>query len=226
MYDKIFKENKLVAFYSLSIALLLFVAVLVAGSRTTVDTSAREGSNLTPGCYYRLSCPPRTQNDRQSVFRCLPSLVCPTPTRPPAPTVSRTILTCNDCRSGRFTGLCFDSVRKSSYCYNFSPNITGFPSNVNCVQCTAPTPSVCTPMPIECRFPTSGVACSPPPGGWCRSTPTPTAARPTRLPTLPPTTPTCFIADCAAPPPGCRYVGGDSCTTCGDLVCEVTADPQ
>ena len=30
----------------------------------------------------------------------------------------------------------------------------------------------------------------------------------------------CVIVDCAAPPMGCQYEGGDPCTSCGTLVCD------
>ena len=29
----------------------------------------------------------------------------------------------------------------------------------------------------------------------------------------------CVIVECAAPPMGCRYEGGDPCTSCGAIVC-------
>jgi hypothetical protein len=30
----------------------------------------------------------------------------------------------------------------------------------------------------------------------------------------------CIVVECAAPPVGCNYEGGDPCTSCGTLVCE------
>ena len=39
------------------------------------------------------------------------------------------------------------------------------------------------------------------------------------LPSTPTPTPTCTVVDCAAPPQGCTYQGGDPCVSCGVLVC-------
>ena len=175
MYDKLFRENKLVAFYSLSIVLILLFGVIFASSRRTLNSQAGSNTDIARGCYYKLICPPR-QTGSQSIFRCLPTLVCPTPTFFPTPTLARTSLSCNDCTNSNFTNLCFDTVKKAGYCANISPNLSSLPGGLSCVSCSSltptPYPTICTPPPA-CIYSEPRCLLPEPPDGWCELTPTP-----------------------------------------------------
>ena len=116
MYGKLFQENKMVAFYSFAVFFLMLVGVFANNYRNTLDSQAKESSEIIRGCYYKLNCPPK-ENRVQSTFKCLPTLVCPTPTFI-RPTVTKTNLTCNDCIRNRFKILCFNEKSKSAYCGN------------------------------------------------------------------------------------------------------------
>ncbi|OGK42696.1 hypothetical protein A3A74_00115 [Candidatus Roizmanbacteria bacterium RIFCSPLOWO2_01_FULL_35_13] len=171
MYDKLFRENKLVAIYSFSIVFLLIVAVLVNGTKNTYNSSASENNYITPGCYYKLNCPPK-ESDTKSTFQCVPTLVCPTPTLTPKPTGIRTSLTCGECAANKLTNLCFDSVKKTSYCTSLS-TILPLPTGLTCVKCIVPTitPAKCT-LPPACLFSEPRCLMPEPIGGWCGVTPT------------------------------------------------------
>lgn len=179
MYDKLFKEHKLVATYSVAIVFLTLVGIFAVNSPLTLFSRASQNTEINRGCYYRSDCPPREAGN-QSIFRCKSTLVCPVPTSQPIPTQTRATLSCSDCTAGRFTNLCLDTTRKASYCAIISESLPQFP-NLSCIPCTS------------------------------QVTPTRTV-QPTRVATCRPLT-------CAAPPEGCVWEGGDSCSSCGNLVC-------
>ena len=189
MYGKLFRENKLVAIYSFSIVFLLIVAVLVKGTKNTYNSSASENNYITPGCYYKLNCPPK-ESGTKSTFQCIPTLVCPTPTPIPKPTGTRTSLTCGECTANKYTDLCFDTVKKAAYCALLN-NLTSMPTGLTCAKCIVPTttPVKCTPPPA-CLYSEPRCLMPEPTGGWCVVTPTqkpsiyPTAATVYPLPTF------------------------------------------
>ena len=105
------------------------------------------------------------------------------------PTIYQTPLSCQTCLNRGYNRLCYNTTNRTTYCSN---NLTA-PPGVNCITCR-------------------------------RTTPTPTRRPsyyyPSRTPTLYPTRYTsCKPLGCTNPPPNCRYIGGDNCTTCGRLYC-------
>jgi len=133
MFSKHLKNNKTAVIISLTVAVFVFALTsLVSNSKTNVLSEAAWNTVFRPGCYYKLSCPPTNSSSYQSVFRCQPVLVCPTPTIYPGKTFG-----CNDCAASGDSTLCFDRLRKASYCSNSG---SGGISSISCVSCI-PTPT-------------------------------------------------------------------------------------
>lgn len=149
MTNNSFSLNKLTAknILILSALILIFVlvlAALISKSNTNYLSQAYQTENLASGCYYQLNCPPVNNSVNRPLFKCTPLLVCPTPTSSPTPTIPKTSLSCNDCLAENISNLCFNPVRKISYC----SNTIEAGSDTVCTVCTSPTPVACiTPPP-------------------------------------------------------------------------------
>jgi len=72
-------SNKNIAILSIALGIFIFAFASIANnSRTVTESSANITTNLYPGCYYVLNCPP-SPIGTQWIFNCRPIPVCPTP---------------------------------------------------------------------------------------------------------------------------------------------------
>ncbi|OGK15738.1 hypothetical protein A2774_00645 [Candidatus Roizmanbacteria bacterium RIFCSPHIGHO2_01_FULL_39_12c] len=173
MVNFLLKENKFTLLLSLiAVVLVAAFGILTYQSNQSYTSQAAYRENLVRGCYYKMGCPPINQG-RQTVYKCQPVLVCPTPTFSPSPTIVRNFLDCNDCTKAGKSFLCLDTVVKISYC---SDARSILPS-ATCAICIQPTPSYPTPTVKTCLPPPSCLFSEPrcllpePIEGWCKVTP-------------------------------------------------------